>query len=80
LFELPLIFILAVDPTMKKLVTIFCCILYMRGISQPSMNVQTTSTSSGEKVLVKAITAIVNREGKKKQPLRKINLSSFEYP
>ena len=34
----------------------------------------------GEKVLVKAITAIVNREGKKKQPLRKINLSSFEYP
>jgi hypothetical protein len=36
--------------------------------------------ASGEKVLVKALTAIVNREGNKKAPLKKINLSSFEYP
>jgi len=80
LFELPLIFILAVDPTMKKLLAIFCCLFSMRGITQSSTSVTVSSTSSGEKVLVKAITAIVNREGKKKQPLRKINLSSFEYP
>jgi hypothetical protein len=36
--------------------------------------------TSGEKVLVKALTAIVNREGNKKKPLRKIYLSSYEYP
>jgi len=52
----------------------------MRGITQSSTSVRVSSASSGEKILVKAITAIVNREGKKKQPLRKINLSSFEYP
>jgi len=36
--------------------------------------------ASGEKVLVKALTAIVNREGNKKRPIQKINIASFEYP
>jgi hypothetical protein len=44
------------------------------------VDVRMSPTTSGEKVLVKALTAIVNREGNKKQPLRKINVSSFEYP
>jgi hypothetical protein len=39
-----------------------------------------SSGSSGEKVLVKALTAIVNREGNKKTPRRNINLFSYEYP
>jgi hypothetical protein len=40
----------------------------------------TPKTASGEKVLVKALTAIVNREGNKRKPLRNIDLSTFEYP
>jgi len=66
---------------MKKLLSVFCCILYLRSVSQPSVDVRmSSSTASGEKVLVKALTAIINREGNKKHPLRKINLSSYEYP
>jgi hypothetical protein len=48
---------------------------------QAPLDIAVNSTkTSGEKVLVKALTAFVNREGNKKAPLRKINLSSFEYP
>jgi hypothetical protein len=66
---------------MKKLLSVFCCLLYMRSISQASLDVTTgPAGTSGEKVLVKALTAIVNREGNKKTPLRKIHLSSYEYP
>jgi hypothetical protein len=65
---------------MKKLLSVFCCVLYLRSVSQPQVDVRMSPTTSGEKVLVKALTAIVNREGNKKQPLRKINVSSFEYP
>jgi hypothetical protein len=53
----------------------------MHCISQSPLDVRMSSPgTSGEKVLVKALTAIVNREGNKKAPLKKINLSSFEYP
>jgi hypothetical protein len=66
---------------MKKLLSVFCCFLYMRSISQPSLDVRMSSSrTSGEKVLVKALTAIVNREGNKKIPRKKINLFSYEYP
>jgi len=34
----------------------------------------------GEKVLIKALAAIVNRDDKKKTPLRRINLCSSELP
>jgi hypothetical protein len=53
--------------------------MYVHSISQTPIVVSSPKTS-GEKVLVKALTALVNREGNKKTPLRKINLSSFEYP
>jgi hypothetical protein len=53
----------------------------MHSIAQAPLDVRISSPkTSGEKVLVKALTAIVNREGNKKTPLRNINLSSFEYP
>jgi hypothetical protein len=53
----------------------------MHSIAQSPVDVKITSPrTSGEKVLIKALTAIVNREGNKKTPLRKINLASFEYP
>jgi hypothetical protein len=50
-------------------------------MSQAPLDIAVSSTkTSGEKVLVKALTAIVNREGNKKTPQRRISLSSFEYP
>ena len=66
---------------MKKLLSVFCCYLYIHSIAQSPLDVKITSPrTSGEKVLVKALTAIVNREGSKKTPIRKTNLASFEYP
>ncbi|MFI5131253.1 MAG: hypothetical protein ACHQFX_14725 [Chitinophagales bacterium] len=64
---------------MKKLLSIGCFYMYMHSIAQSPIVVSTPKTS-GEKVLVKALTALVNREGNKKTPLRKLNLSTFEYP
>jgi hypothetical protein len=50
-------------------------------LARAPLDVQLTSAgTSGEKVLVKALTVIVNREGNKKTPVRRIDLSSFEYP
>ena len=55
--------------------------LYMHNIGQPPLEVKiTSSNTSGEKVLIKALTAIVSREGNKKIPTRKIDLSSSEGP
>lgn len=66
---------------MKKLLSIICCFLYMRCIGQAPLDIMVSSPkTAGEKVLVKALTAIVNREGNKKAPFRKMNLSSYEYP
>jgi len=64
---------------MKKLLSVFCFYLYVHSIAQTPI-VVTTPKTSGEKVLVKALTALVNREGNKRTPQRKMNLSSFEYP
>jgi len=66
---------------MKKILSVFCCLIYIHSISQATVEVRATLPKpSGEKVLVKALTAIVNREGNKKTPQRKINLSSYEFP
>ena len=62
--------------------SVFCCYLYIHCMSQTPIDLALTlpKNASGEKVLVKALTAIVNREGNKKRPMQKINLASFEYP
>jgi hypothetical protein len=65
---------------MKKLLSIFCCIFYMHSIGNVSEARMTSPKASGEKVLVKALAAIVNRDEKKKNPLRRINLCSSELP
>jgi hypothetical protein len=66
---------------MKKLLSVFCCVLYMHSIAQTPLEVSIVSQkTSGEKVLIKALAAIVNREGNKKTPYRKINLCSSESP
>jgi hypothetical protein len=71
-----------VDPSsMKQLLSFACFMLYMHNIGQPPLEVKiTSSNASGEKVLIKALTAIVSREGNKKIPTRKIDLSSSEGP
>jgi len=67
---------------MKKLLAIFCAVLYLHCIGQSPLEIKVsiTSKSSGEKVLVKALTAIVNREGNKRAPIKRIQLPSSEDP
>src|ERR1700704_2019285 len=68
-------------PPMKQLLSLACFVLYMHNIKQPPLEVKITSSNgSGEKVLIKALTAIVSREGNKKSPTKKIDLSSTEGP
>jgi hypothetical protein len=66
---------------MKKLLSAFCCYLYVHCMAQtPFETMNTSRSASGEKVLVKALTAIVNREGNKRKPVNKIEVSAYEYP
>jgi predicted metalloenzyme YecM len=66
---------------MKKLLSAFCCILYLHSISQSPLDVRVSSPkTSGEKVLIKALAVIVNPKGKKKGPVKKIELSASESP
>jgi hypothetical protein len=46
----------------------------------PFETVNTPRSASGEKVLVKALTAIVSREGNKRKPINRIEVSAYEYP
>jgi hypothetical protein len=66
---------------MKQLLSLFCCMLYMHSITQVPFDIKITSTkTSGEKVLVKALAIFVNREGNKKGPVKKINVPSSDSP
>jgi len=65
---------------MKKLLSISCCVFYMHSIGSVSELRMTSAKASGEKVLVKAVAAIVNRDEKKKTPFRRTNLCSSELP
>ena len=70
------------DPhLMKKLLSVFCCVLYMHSIAKTPSEVRVTSPkTSGEKVLIKALASIVNREGNKKTRFKRVNLCSSESP
>jgi hypothetical protein len=68
-------------PLMKKLLSVFCCILYFHSMAQSPLDIKVTSPkTSGEKMLIKALTAIANREGNKKVPFKRINPVSSEGP
>jgi hypothetical protein len=54
--------------------------MYMHSVNSLSEIRMVSPKVSGEKVLIKALAAIVNREGKKKTPIRRINLCSSELP
>ncbi len=64
---------------MKKLVSIFCCALCMHSITKAPSDLRVVSPKpSGEKVLIKALTALVNREENKKLSSRRIHIPSKE--
>jgi hypothetical protein len=47
----------------------------MHSVSQSPADLRVASPkTSGEKVVIKAITAIINREGKKKTPVKRVDL------
>ena len=51
----------------------------MHSISYSSPDLKAvTQKLSGEKTIVKALTALVNREGKKKTPVKRVNVSFSE--
>ena len=59
--------------TMKKLLSIGCCILYAHSFSKVPIE-STTPKASDAKVLIKAIAVIMNPEGNKKTPIKTVNI------
>jgi hypothetical protein len=53
---------------MKKLVSLFCCVLCLHSFSAPPTTA--VNKAAGEKVLVKALAVIINRENQKKAPAK----------
>lgn len=66
---------------MKRLVAAWCFIIFLQNFSKVSNDDETAEQkTSGKKVLVKAILAIVNTEANKKLPPRRICIASSEPP
>jgi len=66
---------------MKKLLALICCVLCLHSFSQsPVETEQTSKKMSGEKVLIKMITVIVNPNAYKKLPVRSMDHYSCNRP
>jgi hypothetical protein len=66
---------------MKKLLSAFCCVLCLHTFGKaPSDLGKSSMKSAGEKQLVKALTAIVNREDNKKRSEKRLNPTPSESP
>lgn len=64
---------------MKRLLSVYCCILCFHSVKMiPSELPDSSSRISGEKLFVKALSALVNREENKKVRPQRANQSSFE--
>jgi hypothetical protein len=60
---------------MKKLLSVLCFVLYLQGIAQPPIDARLSALKSpGKKELIKALLAIVDREGQKKSPVKRAQL------
>lgn len=56
---------------MKKMLSVFCCVLCIHTISQPPVDaINNSNKNTGEKVLMKAIAGLVNPEQNKKTPTK----------
>jgi hypothetical protein len=65
---------------MKKLLSISCCVLYLQSLSQPAPLDLRATNAAGKKGLIKALAIIVNREGNKKSPVKKVSVAPSELP
>jgi hypothetical protein len=66
---------------MKRLIAAWCCIIFLQSFSKVSSgDDDAEQKTSGQKVLVKAILAIVNTQANKKLPPRRIFIASSEPP
>jgi hypothetical protein len=66
---------------MKKLVAAGCCIFFLQTFSKASIgNDVTEEKTAGRKVLIKAIAVIVNTEGNKKLPPKRVFIAASEPP
>ena len=63
---------------MKKLVAAFCCVYLAHSL--PKVSPATGQGSSGQRVLIKAIAAIVNTESAKKMPPKPTFVASSDSP
>ena len=65
---------------MKKLVAAGCCILAFQTFSQVAAGNEAHEQNNGQRVLVKAIAVIVNTEGARKVPPKRIAIPNLESP
>jgi hypothetical protein len=65
---------------MKKLVAAICCILALQSFSQVKPEAGTSVKAEGRRVLIKALAVIVNTEGNRKMPSKRVNLPNSERP
>ena len=66
---------------MKKLLSAYCCVLCFHSFRAiPTEQTSSSFRTSGERTLVKALSALVNREANQKVRRRRIDLSSSESP
>jgi hypothetical protein len=66
---------------MKKLLSAYCCVLCFHSFRAiPTEQMNSSFRTSGERTLVKALSALVNREGNQKVRSRRVDLSSSGFP
>ncbi|HEY0432679.1 MAG TPA: hypothetical protein VGC95_02330 [Chitinophagaceae bacterium] len=66
---------------MKQIVSAYCCFLCFHSVrAVPGELAGGSSRTSGEKVIVKALSALVNRDGNQKIKSRRVELSASEWP
>ena len=66
---------------MKKLLAGICSILFLNSFSQVSTDqAEGAEKAAGQKVLIKAISVIVNTEANKKAPVKTVTIFSSDCP
>lgn len=65
---------------MKKLIASACCIIAFQNSSQVALGGDALEHLSGRRMLVKAITVIINSEAARKVPYKRIHLPNIERP
>ncbi len=64
---------------MKELLAAYCCLLVLQSFAQVPDS-EPEQKNAGKKVLIKAISSIVNSESNKKAPVKQVNIPSSTSP